>query len=256
MSTSEMKKMLSLVRRAVEDYGMIEEGDRIAVGISGGKDSLALLRTLTAMREFYPKRYEVIGVTIDMGFPASDFSAIRAFCHACGADYRVVPTEIAKIVFDVRRESNPCALCAKLRRGALHAEAKRLGCNKIALGHHYDDVVDTFMLNLFYEGRLGCFSPVTYLSRRDLTLIRPMIYCEEHEVVWFANKQRLPVMKSPCPEDHNTERETMKNLLRDLERNNRGLRKRIFRAVCKGGVDGFREIDRFAYLRRAPEDEA
>ena len=248
-----IKKLLSPVRRAVEDYAMIEDGDRIAVGISGGKDSLALLLALTAMRSFYPKRYEVVGVTVDMGFSGTDFSAIRRFCEECGAKYRVVPTEIAKIIFDVRKESNPCSLCAKMRRGALHAEAQRLGCNKVALGHHCDDVVDTFMLNLFYEGRLGCFSPVTYLSERKLTLIRPLLYCEEREIVYFANKLRLPVMKSPCPEDHNTERENMKNLLRQLERGNRGLRKRIFHAICKGEIDGFRTVDRFAYLKKKPD---
>ena len=161
---NEMKRMLSFVRRAVDDYGMIDEGDRIAVGISGGKDSLTLLAVMAALGRFYPKKFEVVGITVDMGFEGSDYSSVEEYCRTLGVEYKVVKTEIAKIIFDVRKESNPCSLCAKMRRGSLHAAAQESGCNKVALGHHYDDAVETFMMNLFFEGRLGCFSPVTYLS--------------------------------------------------------------------------------------------
>ena len=242
---NELKRMLSFIRRAVDDYGMIEEDDVIAVGISGGKDSLALLKTLAEMRRFYPKKYEVKAITIDMGFEGADYSAIEEYCKNLNVEYRVTKTEIAKIIFDIRKESNPCSLCAKMRRGSLHLTAQEMGCNKVALGHHFDDVVETFMMNLFFEGRLGCFSPVTYLSNRKITLIRPMIYATEKDVVYFARRQVLPVLKSLCPEDHNTERENMKNLLADIERTNTGLKHRIFKAICKSNIDGFAEKGRY-----------
>ncbi len=242
---NEMKRMLSFVRRAVDDYKMIEDGDKIAVGISGGKDSLVLLSTLASLRRFYPKKFDIVGITIDMGFPESDFGEIDALCGKLSVEYYVVKTDIAKIIFDVRKESNPCSLCAKMRRGALHAKAKELGCNKVALGHHYDDAVETFMLNLFFEGRLGCFSPVSYLSNRDITLIRPMIYAQEKDVEYFIRKSPLPVIKSLCPEDHATERENMKKMLSDLERENKGLKHRIFHAMCKGNIDGFALFGRY-----------
>ncbi|MBQ4071425.1 MAG: tRNA 2-thiocytidine(32) synthetase TtcA [Clostridia bacterium] len=240
-----MKRMLSFVRRAVDDYSMISDGDRIAVGISGGKDSLTLLATLASLRRFYPKRFELVAVTVDMGFEGADYTAIRQMCDSLSVEYAVVKTDIAKIIFDIRQESNPCSLCAKMRRGALHAAAKEHGCNKVALGHHYDDAVETFMLNLFFEGRLGCFSPVTYLSNRDITLIRPMIYAQEKDVEYFVRRSPLPVQKSLCPEDHATERERMKNLLASLEKENKGLRHRIFNAMCKGKIDGFKLCGRY-----------
>ncbi|MBE6537202.1 MAG: tRNA 2-thiocytidine(32) synthetase TtcA [Ruminococcaceae bacterium] len=242
---NELKRMLSFIRRAVDDYGMIEEGDVIGIGISGGKDSLALLKTLAEMRRFYPKKYEVKAITIDMGFEGADYSVIEEYCKNINVEYRVVKTEIAKIIFDVRQEPNPCSLCAKMRRGSLHLAAQEMGCNKVALGHHFDDVVETFMMNLFFEGRLGCFSPVTYLSNRKITLIRPMIYATEKDVVYFARRQELPVVKSLCPEDHNTERENMKNLLADIERTNKGLKHRIFKAICKSEIDGFANKGRY-----------
>ncbi len=242
---NEMKRMLSFVRRAVDDYGMIEEGDRIAVGVSGGKDSLTLLAVMAALKRFYPKRFEVVGITVDMGFEGSDFSAVEEYCRELGVEYVVVKTEIAKIIFDVRKESNPCSLCAKMRRGSLHAAAQEAGCNKVALGHHYDDAVETFMMNLFFEGRLGCFSPVTYLSNRKIKLIRPMIYAQEKDVQYFTRRQALPVVTSLCPEDHATERENMKKLLMELERGNKGVKHRIFNAMCKGEIDGFRLCGRY-----------
>ena len=248
-----MKRMLSFVRRAVDDYAMIEEGDRIAVGVSGGKDSLALVATLAEMRLFYPKKYELFAITVDMGFEGADYSEIEEFCRRYGVKYKLVKTDIAKIIFDVRRESNPCSLCAKMRRGSLHAASVELGCNKVALGHHFDDAVETFMMNLFFEGRLGCFSPVTYLSNRDITLIRPMIYTTEKDVRYFAGRTGLPVAESLCPEDKATERENMKKLLSELERGNKGIRHRIFNAMCKGNIDGFAKKGRYPDAGELPE---
>ncbi len=236
---NELKRMLSFVRRAVDDYNMIEDGDVIAIGISGGKDSLALLKTLAEMRRFYPKKYEVKAITVNMGFEGVNYSSIQEYCNNLNVEYSSVNTDIAKIIFDVRQESNPCSLCAKMRRGSLHAEAQKMGCNKVALGHHFDDVVETFMMNLFFEGRLGCFSPITYLSNRKIKLIRPLIYATEKDIIYFSRRQELPIVKNPCPEDHNTERENMKNLLASIERTNNGLKHRIFRAICKGELDGF-----------------
>lgn len=242
---NEMKRMLSFVRRAVDDYGMIEEGDKIAVGISGGKDSLTLLSALAELRRFYPKKFDIVAITVDMGFEGSDYSEIEEFCRRIKVEYRIVKTEIAKIIFDVRKEKNPCSLCAKMRRGSLHKEAVDSGCNKVALGHHYDDAVETFMMNLFFEGRLGCFSPVSYLSNRQITLIRPMIYATEKDVMYFVRKRPLPIMTSLCPEDHATERENMKNLLSELEKGNKGLKHRIFHAMCAHEIDGFKECGRY-----------
>ena len=242
---NEMKRLLSFVRRAVDDYNLIEYGDRIAVGVSGGKDSLALLEALAEMRRLYPKKYEIVAVTVDMGFEGADYSEIREFARRLKVDYVVEKTEIAKIVFDVRKESNPCSLCAKLRRGALHKAAQDKSCNKVALGHHYDDAIETFMMNLFFEGRIGCFSPKSYLSNRKITLIRPLLYAQEKDVQYFARRRSLPVLKSLCPEDHATERENMKILLAELEKNNKGLRHRIFTAMCKGNIDGFKSTGRY-----------
>ena len=234
------RRLLSYVRRAVDDFEMIQDGDRICVGISGGKDSLALLAGLANLRHFYPKKFELVALTVDMGFDGVDYSEIETLCRELNVPYHVKKTEIAQIIFDIRKEKNPCSLCAKMRRGVLHSTAKELGCNKIAFGHHFDDVVETFMLNLFHEGRIGCFQPVTYLSRADITLIRPLLYMPEKDVRYFANRENLPVVKSPCPADGHTEREEMKKLLDGLERQHKGLRHRIFGAICRGEVDGFK----------------
>ena len=237
---SEMRRMLSYVRRAVDEYNMIEDGDRIAVGVSGGKDSLTLLEVLSEMRIFYPKKYEIVAITVDMGFDGVDYSEIKEFCRRINVEYIIEKTEIAKIIFDIRKEPNPCSLCAKMRRGSLHSAAQAAGCNKVALGHHFDDAVETFMMNLFFEGRLGCFSPKSYLSNRKLGLIRPMIYATEKDVKYFVSRRTLPIFVNPCPEDHATEREKMKNLLASLERENKGVKHRIFNAMCKGEIDGWK----------------
>ncbi len=252
---NELKRILSFTRRAVDDYGMIEEGDRIAVGVSGGKDSLTLLVALTALKRFYPKNFDIVAITVDMGFSGADFSAVAKLCEKHGVPFVITKTEIAKIIFDVRKEPNPCSLCAKLRRGALHKAAVAHGCNKVALGHHFDDAVETFMMNLFFEGRLGCFSPKSYLSVRKLTLIRPLIYATEKDVAYFARRQELPVAKNPCPEDHATERENMKLLLREIEKNNPGLRHRIFHAMCRHEIDGFALKGRYPDAGALPDEE-
>lgn len=244
-----IKRVLSFVRRAVDDYEMINEGDKIAVGVSAGKDSLTLLCAMADLRRFYPKKFELCAITVDMGFEGMGLSPIAKFCEELGVEYHVVPTQIYKIIFEVRKEKNPCSLCAKMRRGALYGYAKQIGCNKVAFGHHFDDVVETFMLNLFYEGRLGCFQPVTYLSNTDITLIRPMIYMPEKDVRYFASKTELPIVKSTCPADGNTEREEMKKLLASIEKTNKGLRYRIFGAIQRGEIDGFKEIGKMQGIK-------
>ena len=237
-----IKRILSFTRRALDDYTMIEPGDKIAVGVSAGKDSLTLLCAMAELRRFYPVPFELIAVTVDMGFEGTDFTPIQRLCDELNVPYHIVPTEISHIIFDIRKEKNPCSLCAKMRRGALHNAAKELGCTSVALGHHFDDAVETFMLNLFFEGRIGCFSPITYLSRVGIKLIRPMLYMPEKDVRYFASKTNLPVIKSPCPADGNTQREEMKQLLRELERKHDGLRYRIFGAMQRGEIDGFKPI--------------
>jgi tRNA(Ile)-lysidine synthase TilS/MesJ len=249
-----LKRVLSYTRRALADYQMIAPGDRIAVGISGGKDSLTLLCALAELRRFYSVPYELVGVTIDMGLPGMDFSGVAELCRRLNVPYYTVKTQISTVIFDVRKETNPCSLCAKMRRGALHQAAKDYGCNRVALGHHFDDVVETLMLNLFFEGRIGCFSPVTYLSRADLHMIRPMLYMPEKDVRYFASKAGLPVVHSTCPADGNTEREEMKKLLHDLEQKHKGLRYRIFGAIQRGEIDGFHMAGRMEGSKQYEDD--
>ncbi len=245
----ELQKIMSRARSAIEKYNMIEDGDKIAVGVSGGKDSLALLCALAEMRRFLPKKYEVVALTLDMGFhtcekcpaPKNEHKEIAELCRRLKVPYYVKETELAHIIFDVRKESNPCSLCARMRRGCLHDAAQELGCNKIALGHHADDAVETFMLNLFFEGRVGTFSPVTLLSRKELIMIRPLILCEESMIKSFAKHTYLPVEESPCPEDGHTERENMKEYLRSFDRLHRGLYRRILGAVERRELDGWHE---------------
>ncbi len=245
----EIQKILSRVRLAVEKYDMIEEGDKIAVGVSGGKDSLVLLMALAELRKFLPRHFDIVALTVDMGFhtceaapsPKATHDEIRALCERLEVPYVVKETELAHIIFDLRKESNPCSLCSRMRRGILHDAAKEAGCNKVALGHHYDDAVETFMLNLFFEGRVGCFSPVTLLSKKELILIRPLVLTEEKMIKSFAKNVDLPVEKSPCPEDEHTEREYMKQYLSDFDHRHRGLYRRILGALERGGIDGWHE---------------
>lgn len=234
-----MKRIVSRVRKAVEDYDMIENGDRIAVGVSGGKDSLVLLGALASLSRYYPKKFTVVGLTLDMGYKL-DYSGIKKYCDELGVEYIVKETDIAEVVFDYRKEENPCSLCSKLRRGALNDLAIEHGCKRVALGHHNDDVLETFLLSLLYEGRINCFTPVTYLDRTDLYSIRPMIYVRECDIKSVANRLELPVVKSNCPADGKTKREEIKNILQTLDKSvNAGLKKRLFTAIQTGGIDGW-----------------
>lgn len=225
-------QLLSYVRRCVEDYDMIKPGDRIGVGVSGGKDSLTLLLALAKLREFYPTPFTVEAFTLDMGHvdggAGMDFSPVAAFCKELDVPYTILPSEIHHIIFDIRKEQNPCSLCAKMRRGALHSAYQEHGISKIALGHHYDDAVETFFLSLFYEGRISCFQPVTYLDRTDITQIRPLLYCGENMIKGLAAKLDLPVVHNPCPANGNTKRQEVKELIYDLEGKYPGLKHRIF----------------------------
>ena len=251
-----MQKILGYARRGIQSYNMISSGDKVAVGVSGGKDSLALLVSMARLRTIIDGGFELVAIALDARFSGidTDFSPVEKLCESLSVPFVLERTDIGAIVFDVRQEKNPCSLCAKMRRGALHNAAKEFGCSRVALGHHFDDVVETFMLNLFFEGRLGCFQPVTYLSRADLTLIRPMIYMPEKDVRYFSNRVDLPVMSSPCPADGNTEREEMKQLLHKLERENPGLRYRIFGAIQRGEIDGFRMTGRMQGMKSYEDD--
>lgn len=234
-----MKKSVSLIRRAIEDYNMINDGDRIAVGVSGGKDSLVLLCALAELKKYYPKKFDIVGLTLDLGFE-TDYSPIEKLCANLGVEYKIKHTNFKEIIFDVRKESNPCSLCAKMRRGALNDMALENGCKKVALGHHNDDVLETFFLSLIYEGRINCFSPVTYLDRTDITQIRPMIYVRERDVRGVVRNHELPVVKNKCPVDGVTKRQYMKDLIRQIEKETTpGLRKRLFHAVQYSDIDGW-----------------
>lgn len=236
-----MQKLMSQMRAAMEDYDMIQEGDKVAVGVSGGKDSLALLYALANMRRFYPKNYSLVAITLDLGFggESDDHSVVAALCQELDVPYIVKQTQIGEIIFDVRKEKNPCSLCARMRRGALHDAAIENGCNRLALGHHLDDAAETFMMNLLHEGRIGCFSPVSYLSRKKLYMIRPMIYAYEKEVRRAVRNIDLPVMKSRCPNDGESARQTAKDLIHSLEKDYPRLRQKILTALQNGNIDGF-----------------
>ncbi|MEE0866956.1 MAG: ATP-binding protein [Clostridia bacterium] len=234
-----MQKLLSYVRRAVDDYQMINENDHITVGVSGGKDSLALLLALAKLRSFYPKPFTLSAITLSMGYPEMNFDGVRDLCDSLGVEYILKETNIAEILFDIRKETNPCSLCAKMRRGALHEAAIEVGSHKVALGHHYDDVLETFMLCLIYEGRVNCFSPVTYLDRKDITLIRPLLYTPEAYVKGIARRYDLPVVHNACPADKHTKREYVKNIISQLEHENPGFRTRLFTAIEGSHAGGF-----------------
>ncbi len=234
-----MRRILSHTRAAIDDYNMINDGDKIAVGISGGKDSLMLLKALCELRRFYSAEFQVVAITLDMRFnnQDGDFSEIKKMCDDYGVEYIVKPTDLYEIIFNIRKEPNPCSLCARMRRGILHEAAKEAGCNKIALGHHLDDAAETFLMNLLVESRIGCFAPVTYLSRRDLTMIRPLIYVREREVTAAAERLNLPVVKSGCPANENTKREEIKMLINELSARYGDVPERIIGAMQRGNID-------------------
>lgn len=235
-----LQQVLSNVRKAIDDYHMIEDGDKIAVGISGGKDSLTLLHALSNLRRFYPKKFELYAVTIDLGFQNIDFEQIKEICRSLDVEYTIVPTEISQIVFDVRKETNPCSLCAKMRKGALNDTLKKMNCNKIAYAHHKDDVIETLLMSLIYEGRLHTFMPITFLDRTEITVIRPLIYMNEAEVIGFINKYEIPILKNPCPIDGHTKREYIKQLLRQINLENPGVKERMFTAIQNGNMEGWK----------------
>ncbi len=223
------QELLSPMRKAINDFDMIDENDKIAVGVSGGKDSLALLTLLKAYQRFADKKFDLMGVTIDMGFTKNAYAPIQEYCDKLGIEYHIVETDIAEIIFDVRKEKNPCSLCAKMRRGALNNEIVARGYKKLALGHHKDDVVETFLLSLFYEGRLNTFQPKSFMSRMGVTLIRPMIYIDEIDLIGYA--KTLPVVHNPCPANKHTQREYMKQLLKNLEKDNPDIQQRFANAI-------------------------
>ena len=236
-----MQRLIGMMRKAIQEFNMIADGDRIAVGVSGGKDSMALLRGLFLLRRFIGIHYEIVAITLDPGFGGrnTDYSAIEALCAQQGIEYVVKRTHIGEIVFDVRQEPNPCSLCARMRRGALHDAAKELDCNKVALGHHYNDAVETFLMNLFLGGNIACFSPVSYLSRKELTLIRPLVFAPERDIASAVRHAGLPVVKSVCPADGTTERERTKQRLREMEKESPGVTFRLFGAMRRAGIDGW-----------------
>ena len=239
-----MQKMLSYMRSCIDDYNMIEQGDKICVGVSGGKDSLVALVVLSELQKFYPKKFDLHAVSLNLGFDGTDYTHVIKLCKEINIPFTIIETDIKQVVFDIRKETNPCSLCAKMRRGSLNENAKKLGCNKVALGHHFDDAVETYMMSLFYEGRISCFQPVTYLDRIDITLIRPMLYMEEKDVRSFIRKNPLPVIHNPCPANGNTKRQEIKDLLLHLETTTyKDLRKKIFGAMQRYPLEGFSKVN-------------
>ncbi len=223
--------LLAPLRRAINDYDMINEGDKIAVGVSGGKDSLALLALLNAYARFSPQRFSLLAITIDMGFTPDAYSEISIWCKKNDIDYIVEKTNIAQILFEIRKEKNPCSLCSKLRRGALNSIANKHNCNKLALGHHSDDVMETFLLSMIYEGRLSTLAPKSFLSRSKISLIRPMIYVKEKDIKCYARDEHLPILHNPCPADKHTQRQFMKELLSKIQEDIPFSKDRIFSAI-------------------------
>ena len=237
-----MKRIVSLVRKAVDDYGMIRENERVAVGESGGKDSMVMLNALAQLSRYHPSNFTVVGLAIDPGF-GGDYTMVEDFAKEIGVELHVKKTQLKEIIFDERKEQSPCSLCSKMRRGALNDMAKEYGCDTLALGHHHDDVLETFFLSLLYEGRINCFSPFTYLDRSRVTQIRPMIYVRETDIKSGVKRQNIPVMPKVCPVDGITKRADMKEIIRDLEkRTTPGLKKRLFHAISASGIEGWKEF--------------
>lgn len=233
------KRILGQVRRAIQDYNMIEEGDRIAVGVSGGKDSLTLLVALKYLQNFYPKKFELEAVTLTLGIGTVDFSPVQDLCKSLGINYTIENTIIGKIVFEALKEENPCSLCSNMRRGAFHNAAKKLGCNKVALGHNRDDVIETLILSMFYEGRIHTFSPVTYLSRKNIFVIRPLIYSEEKDIRSFIKSQGIVTIPSPCQITSTTKRNFIKNYLIEMQKEIPMVKDNIFGAIKRSCIEGW-----------------
>ena len=234
-----MQHILGLVRRCVEDYRMIAPNDRLAVGVSGGKDSLLTLVALAQLRRFYPIPFTLEAITLEMGMPGMDFSPVAALCEKLEVPYQRIQVPVYQIVFEERREKNPCSLCAKLRRGSLNTALTERGIHKIALGHHYDDAIETLLMNLLFEGRIGCFQPVTYLNRTDVTQIRPLLYCREDDIRRAAERLQLPVVHNPCPADGSSRRQEVKELIGQLEKTYPDLKQKLFGSIQRYPLYGW-----------------
>lgn len=234
-----LQRLLSLTRQAADRYHMIQPGDRIALGLSGGKDSLTLLYALANLRRFYPSPFSMCAITVDLGLGNLDLEPVKRLCEDLEVPLEIVPTEIGTILFDIRKESNPCSLCAKMRKGALNARALEMGCNKIAYAHHRDDLIETALMSLLYEGHFYAFSPVTKLDRTGLWVIRPLLFVSEADVKGFANRYQLPVCKNPCPMDGHTKREYVKHLIHQIQKDNPSAKDCLFHAVIHGNLPGW-----------------
>ena len=236
-----MQQLLGRVRRCIEDYRMIEAGDRIAVGVSGGKDSLVTLLALGRLRRFLPTPFTLEAITLEMGMPEMDYTPVAQLCEALDVPYTRINVPVYEILFEERKEKNPCSLCAKLRRGSLNTALTERGISKIALGHHYDDAVETMMMNLLFEGRIGCFQPVTFLDRTGVTQIRPLLYCHEEEIQRIANREKLPIVHNTCPIDGHSRRQEVKELLASMEKTYPDLKQKIFGAMQRYPLYGWRD---------------
>ena len=234
-----LNEFTGTVRRAVDDYDMIQEGDKVAVGVSGGKDSMLLLLALNHLKSFYPKPFELSAVTIELGFEGMDFTPVKDMCAELDIPYACLKTDIKEIVFDVRREDNPCSLCAKMRRGALNDYLRQNGIGKLALGHHFDDAVETFMMSLLFEGRISCFRPVTYLDRSGITQIRPLVYCGEQKIANLAAQLNVPVVENPCPQDKASKRWEIKQMLKTMSADYPDMKSKIFGAMQRQPLPGW-----------------
>lgn len=248
-----LQRLMGVTRKAIEEYDMIQEGDRIAIGISGGKDSLVLLYALNGLKKFYPKKFELVAITVHLGYEDMDFEPVRLLCESMDIPYHLIHTDIARIIVDMNKEESPCSLCSKMRKGALNKLAKSLGCNKIAFGHHRDDVVETMMLSLIYEGRFHSFAPVTYLDRMELTLIRPLLYLKEADAIGFQHKYHLPVVKNNCLVEGHTKRAYVKELLHQIDATSPGVKERMFSAIEKGNLKGWINESEGASISRTGE---
>ena len=237
--TDILNEFTGTVRKAVDDYNMIQEGDRIAVGVSGGKDSLVLLLSMNHLKKYYPKHFDVEAITVELGFEGMDFSPIKALCDKEDIEYTCLKTDIKEIVFDVRKEDNPCSLCAKMRRGAINDAIRERGISKLALGHHFDDAVETYMMSLLFEGRISCFRPVTYLDRSGVTQIRPLIYAGEKKISNLARDLALPIVENPCPMDKTSKRYEIKNMLESMSKEYPDMKSKVFGAMQRMPLPGW-----------------
>ena len=234
-----MQHILGQVRRCVEDYHMIEAGDKVAVGVSGGKDSLLTLTALARLRDFYPISFQLEAITLETGTPGMSFDAVAELCRELEVPYTRIHAPVYQIVFEERKEKNPCSLCAKLRRGSLNTALTERGIHKIALGHHYDDAIETLLMNLLFEGRIGCFQPVTYLDRTGITQIRPLLYCREDDIRRTVERLRLPVVHNPCPANGSTRRQEVKDLIHQLEGRYPDIKQKLFGSLQRYPLYGW-----------------